>query len=573
MSTSLAARLRRSRRVIANAEIAALLARQGLDGGWGFDSGYLSDALDTAIALQALAAANVSAPAAANGLTYLSQKALADGGWGVADTSSIYVTANVLLAANAWSNKEEANSALAASAITWLLGARNAAEEYGDSFDDAIALLALASVGHSAALPPLASALGADQLADGSWADDPYLTALALRASWLASQPSPGTISLTGRVIDGQTNLALSDASITLSGPQSYALNTDGGGIFFFSSIAPGQYALTIAKAGFNTTTATILAASGQALDIGTIALLPSSSASLTTGTVKGTATDAATNAPIDGATITVNGVGVLTATDGSYEVPSVPAGPITVSAAANGYQTAAGTGSLPAGGILLFSPQLSAGTAAGSSAASLVGTVTDAGTHQPIVGATITVSGAASAVAHTDSNGSYGLTGLSVGTVQILASASGYESVGAATQFQLNTTVTFSPTLFSAGTSPSSANTAGVDGVVVDSTTDAPLANVAIVAKSPDGSTQNLVTAADGSFFVTGLTQEQVVLSFSQDGYVSAEFTAWTLPLLDVDIGQVRLRPTSANVLLPDSTVTTVDSRAAASSDPQTFR
>ena len=85
-----------ARRIIAagnaarDADVAALLAAQNTDGGWGADADFQSDPLDTAFALQALAAADASAAAAtASGLGYLTQAQSSDGGWGVNDQSSV----------------------------------------------------------------------------------------------------------------------------------------------------------------------------------------------------------------------------------------------------------------------------------------------------------------------------------------------------------------------------------------------------------------------------------------------------------------------------------------------------
>src|SRR5262249_11257648 len=128
----------------ASADVGMLLGQQNADGGWGFQPGYQSNPLDTAVALQALRATNASPAAGANGLAYLTGAKLADGGWDVSNTSSVYVTANVLLAANAWSS-QSASSALAAAASAWLLGARSAAQDFGNAFNNACALLALAT--------------------------------------------------------------------------------------------------------------------------------------------------------------------------------------------------------------------------------------------------------------------------------------------------------------------------------------------------------------------------------------------------------------------------------------------
>ena len=157
---------------------------------------------------------------------------------------------------------------------------------------------------------------------------------------------------------------------------------------------------------------------------------------------------------------------------------------------------------------------------------------MTDATSGQPIAGVTIAVSGSTMVMAQTDASGTYQINGLSPGLMQITAVATGYDTVIAATQLQANTTTAFSPKLYPQGTSPPAANTAGVSGTVVDSTTGLPLSNVVIVATTPDNTHQNFASGSDGSFVATGLTQDQVALSFSMTGYVSEQLSTLVAPL-----------------------------------------
>ena len=80
-----------SRRIIAlkragadiSAEREGLLLYRNTDGGWGGESTYLSDAIDTALALQALKAANYSnATVQYQAINFLITNQNSDGGWG-----------------------------------------------------------------------------------------------------------------------------------------------------------------------------------------------------------------------------------------------------------------------------------------------------------------------------------------------------------------------------------------------------------------------------------------------------------------------------------------------------------
>lgn len=551
----------------ANDDVASLLALQNPDGGWGLTIGYSSDPLDTAFALQALRAINAPSTAVGNGLGFLSAAKLADGGWGLTDQSLIYITAHVLLAANAWAG-EYADNDVAGAATTWLLAQRNASGDMSDVQSDTLTLLGLSGrTGDPSVLGPLVNAIAASQASDGSWNEDPYLTALALRA--LGAPPTNTTqASVSGRVIDGQTGRAISGAAISLTGFSTYSQSTDANGNFAIASVDAGAYTLQVAAGGFNSVTANTSVSPGQSLDFGTIALVPLSGGG--TGTVVGTVTDINTGQPLQGATVTVNSFNVATAADGTFEINNVAAGAATAVASAAGYQTLTSSGSVPVGGILQFTFELAAGS---GPPGDLVGTITDANTGKAIVGATVSVTGADTALAQSNAQGSYHFSGFITGTIQVAVTATGYDSARVTTDFVTERTTTFSPKLYPTGTSPPGANAGSVTGTVVDSTTDKPLASVAIVATSPDNSTIHVVTDSAGHFAVRGLTQNQVTLAFSLANYVSVQFSTPTPPLEVNNLGDVRMRPLGVLQTLPDLVVNKVDSKTQAATDPQTLQ
>lgn len=165
---------------------AALLGLQNGDGGWGAGPGFVSDPLDTALAVRTLARAGtspVAAEAARRGTDHLLATANPDGAWGgaVGAPSRTGVTAIAVRALAAAGRTVEAVPAL-----TWLAGRQNPDGGFGDSpstvHDTGLALAALIDAGRLGEV----DAAGADaylrsrQDADGAWAGSVYATALAV---------------------------------------------------------------------------------------------------------------------------------------------------------------------------------------------------------------------------------------------------------------------------------------------------------------------------------------------------------------------------------------------------------
>ena len=171
------------------ADVDTLISRQNEDGGWGTSAGYQSNLWDTALVLSALKAAGSSEPILlGQGISYLNSWGNNNGGWGLApgDNSRVFYTALALQTLNSY-QALFAVSGLQADAVAYLRGQQQADGGYGDSastpFETALVLQAIMGAGL-----PLTTAendalayLETEQLTNGSWVDDPYSTALALR--------------------------------------------------------------------------------------------------------------------------------------------------------------------------------------------------------------------------------------------------------------------------------------------------------------------------------------------------------------------------------------------------------
>ena len=408
-----------------NAGASALLAQQNADGGWGLSPTYQSDPLDTAFVLQALAAAQSGAsPAIGNALVYLNQAKLADGGWGVDATSTVYVTSYVLLAANAWSTQFSASSAtVTGAATTWLLAQRNSTTQaYPTILEDAIALHALATqASASAALPALASALDAAQLADGSWADDPYLTAVALFARWYTSlpPPPPTTGIVNGTVIDQSTGQPLSGVAVSLLENTGFKTTTNNTGGFQLNGVPAGSFTLQASLAGYQAASLSIQTAAGQTLTVGPIGLAPIPTTANLSGTIQNNSGQLLQNV-----IVTAGSASTLTDANGNYLLTGIAPGTATVTASLSGYQTVSTSVSFSAGVTYRFSPTLYPSSVP-PPATTLQGIVVDGSSGNPISGASVVLKGVTQT---TDAAGKFVFASVAAGAFTLSVSATGYQ-------------------------------------------------------------------------------------------------------------------------------------------------
>ncbi|HEX5057349.1 MAG TPA: CARDB domain-containing protein [Gammaproteobacteria bacterium] len=164
-----------------------LRGMQNSDGGWGINTGFASNPLDTALAVSALAGkpntAQTKLDAAAN---YLLGRQNSDGGWShsAGGPSRTTVTTTVVQALRKLNRAGNVSSR----AIAFLAGRQNADGGFGDSpstvHDTAQTLQLLTDLDATAQAraQDAASYLLANQTASGNWGGSTYATALALAA-------------------------------------------------------------------------------------------------------------------------------------------------------------------------------------------------------------------------------------------------------------------------------------------------------------------------------------------------------------------------------------------------------
>lgn len=557
-----------ARRIIANVEaddnvtvlVSQLLAHQNSDGGFGDLPGYGSTVLDTAFALQALAAAGQrNHPQSGAGVSWLVNRQSAGGGWRDGNnTPSTYLTALALSALTPYATVYAISPTLNA-CRDWLYQQQLAGGGWASAWETALALVAVIPVTvDTSRYANAVDGLRAAQSGDGSWGGDVYVTALALQALRLAENPppDPSLSEIRGRMIDADTGLALSGVNIAFSGASSQTLTTGGDGVFIFRNLMPASYSLAITLVNYNGLSVSTTTRNGQVTDLGAIAL--SRSPNATTGTVRGTITDADTGAPLPGVSVSVTGIAspALTDTAGSYQLTNVPAGSVTIQATKTGYSNSTASGTVVAGGIVVFSTSL---TPVQAPTTGIKGTVTDGATGQPLADVTVRVAGAVSVSTATDGQGRYALLGLAPGPVTITLTYAGYDPVTVSATLFENNILQFSPTLYPENTSPTDANSASVTGIVVDSADSQPLAGVNISAEF-GGAPKTVTTASDGRFTITGIDQSSIDLVFSLTNYQGSSLTISVAPAMLLDIGQIRLRREDTRQLLPDLVVDRID-------------
>ncbi|MRR16957.1 MAG: hypothetical protein EG826_10920, partial [Deltaproteobacteria bacterium] len=175
-----------------DAFLADLIGRQNMDGGWGSNKTYMSNPVDTSLALKSLSASGCSDQnIVASAVAYLKSKQNVDGGWGNEEGSNIECTAHVLGAFKTYRQQYILEDQIKSGAA-FLSARQNADGGFGNSastvYDTARAVMALQEVnGLSGAAQRGVNFILGLQSADGSWYGSAFQTALAVTAVWDAT--------------------------------------------------------------------------------------------------------------------------------------------------------------------------------------------------------------------------------------------------------------------------------------------------------------------------------------------------------------------------------------------------
>lgn len=409
--------------------LATLEASQNPDGGFGGTPGFASSPLDTAFALEALIkTGSNNATAISATINYLRSRQNADGSYTQDNDGdgATYITATALMALHSSRLKFDLAQPIA-KAANFLMSTQESIGGWGSDFETAWALLALApATTDKAPLANAAQVLGNMQLPNGSWGQDVYRTALAIRALHGmkgGANPAPWNGTVVGYAVDQASGLPLGDVLVSAGNGLSISTAPDGG--FILQGVPPGIHTVIFTLAGYNEVNRTVSLDAGQQDDLGTVGLsvLPDSSV------VAGIVTDAETGNPLTGATISLNGNGGSAITDasGAYHLVAAP-GSFTITASAPGFLDAGATAAFEAGTILTFSPGLITASKPPPTTTSLYGQVVDAKTGQDLSRVEVVVNGTALKTV-TETDGSFSLGNLAPGAWELNLNLAGYRS------------------------------------------------------------------------------------------------------------------------------------------------
>ena len=553
-------------------------AAQGIDGGVAPWSGYQASVLDTAWAMRALSGRGFAASTAVG---WLQARQDVTGAWTAAPRSTIWSTAVVLRALHDAAATNGQAAQMVPGAVSYLVAQRSPDGSWGQSvWATALVYEAIHDFNASSTLrSEVRQFLLAAQSSDGSWGQDPFITAIALRALTLTtSTPSNPTLArLTLAITDSQTGSPLPGASLMLTGASSVNLISDSSGRIDASSLVPGNYSGTLQLDTYTAVLINVTLRAGQITDLGSLQLSRSGGSTATTAKLSGIVTDQSAGGPLAGASVALAGTPLTATTDtlGRYILIDVVPGSYTLNVSKAAYVTAAAAVTVQAGKEYSFSPSLlleSASTGSAAQGCRIYGQVRTA-SLSPIAGAHIALSGSNSASAFSGADGTFILPGLVSGPTSIAVVASGFDSVTGATTLACNASPAyeFSPRLYASNTSPPNANTASVTFTVVSAATEQALPGITVKA-TPSGQAQRtIVTDSSGRFTIDNLREALVQIDIAAQGFDPVS-VAYQVDLLESkDMGQLRLRPSGTDNLLPDLAILSVR-RASAVTDVQSL-
>ncbi|MBV8208060.1 MAG: carboxypeptidase regulatory-like domain-containing protein [Acidobacteria bacterium] len=305
-----------------------------------------------------------------------------------------------------------------------------------------------------------------------------------------ANGGSSGT--LTG-VVTNTAGQPLAGAQVT-AGNSSASTLADG--TYSMQNVTAGSATVSASLAGYQSASQPVTASAGTTTSVPTIQLAP-----LNPGTVTGTVVTSG-GSPVAGASVSADGVTATTNAGGSYTLANLPAGAVTLTVSAPGEQTATQSATVVAGSSTTVAP-----VTLTSNAGNVTGKVTDS-SGNAIAGASVGFGGASTT---TDSTGAYSLDGIPAGTIQLVASATEYQSVTQTVAITGGNTTTANFSLALSSNSPGT-----VAGVVTNIST-----GQAISGASVKWNTTTATTDSNGNYSLANVSAGTQTVTASATGYL----------------------------------------------------
>ena len=529
-----------------------LVSMQNTDGGFGIASGFSSSPGDTSWALQALAKSRPSSTAATKALAWLIANQHSTGKWTDAwDAEEIIPTALSIQALHLYRGQATAVASLT-KARAWLTGQKTAANNWGDDLRSAQSLLAiLPGLSDATSMKAAVDALASKQRADGSWGGDPYITALAVRALYVASQPytDPDLVSIRGKVVDDTTGNPIAGATIKLANAGKQA-TSDAQGNFSFSALTAGAETLSIEASGYRTLTSSLSLQKGQELDLGTIRM-NLATAGATDVTLKGTVRyfNGTNYVVASNATIQVGALSAKSNSTGVYQLDGIPAGTFEVTVTYSGYPTVTATMTGQAGSVIDFNPIMEKPA---STTATLRVVVTDSVSNALLSGVSVTLQPANTSRSTSATGIADFASGVVVGDNVVNVAKVGYQTAIITIKNTGNNAIEIPVALV-----PETSTQTVLKGTITDAVTKQPLAGATVEVQGTTFTTQT-DTSGQYSFTGTGFTGSKTV-KVSKPGYAPHAQT-FTISGARTTVFDVPLQPLGQSTGPAELRVTVVD-------------
>ncbi|MFY0567182.1 carboxypeptidase regulatory-like domain-containing protein [Archangium lansingense] len=546
-----------ARKIVVNAQqgytvdaawISQLLSRQNADGGFGDRPGYGSSVLDTAMALEALAATNYGTSSQAVwAIGFLRDHQQPNGGWADgANDASVYLTAASMRALLPYRLTYQSVAAVLTGGQNFLLSRRGMDGLWGEDFLSSLALVSVVpGLGDVSVVSNSVAGLRARQLSNGSWSDDSYTTALALQAiRAFESRASSGIPTayggISGYVFKANSTEPIAGATVAIKELPGIQVATSSDGYFMFLGLAAGDYTVSATKAGYTSAGIAVGVEPKMITLAGTLVL----DVVAETGLVRGKVFDAATLEPLQSVQVSLNGssnYSVLTNGRGEFDFGPVVPGGYALSFAKAGYNTLMGTATVVGGQVV--STQLGMTVAApggyvDNMPGTVVGQVVDGKTGQPIAGAVFNLGSGLSAT--TDADGAFSIASVPRGSYQGTVSATGFKTGNFNLVFSAGASGEVGKlSLFQEGTTPAP-GTLRLSGRVTDGVSGAPISGATVTLVESGAS---VTTGTDGRYVLTDITLKNFNLYVSANEYIPATYTLQVLAMGEAEV-ELKLSP-----------------------------